>query len=121
MKAQGPWLVAKCDFGTSKVTGSDMTTITMINQKEEIVHSYIEHTYRNYKNWTAVIRGFDNGWGITIDDLRYNVKDSEIQQRHIRVYNIKENLIDADSRPVSVEVEDTLQQAVDKFFEDKTK
>jgi hypothetical protein len=32
------------------------------------------------------------------------------------VYDIKENLIDADSRPVSVEVEDTLQQALDKFF-----
>lgn len=121
MKAPGPWLVAKCDFGTSKLTGGDMTTITMINQKEEIVHSYIEHTYRNYKNWTNVISCFDNGWGVVIDNLNYKVRDGEIQQRHIRVYNIKENLIDADSKPLGISVEDTLQQAVDKFFEDKTK
>jgi hypothetical protein len=32
------------------------------------------------------------------------------------VYNIKENLIDADSKPLGISVEDTLQQAVDKFF-----
>jgi hypothetical protein len=118
MQAPGPWLVAKCDFGTSKVTGGDMTTITMINQKYEITHSYVEHSNRNYKNWTNVISCFDRGWGVTIDNLRYKVKDKEVQQRHIKVYNIKENLIDADSKPVGIAVEDTLQQAVDKFFGD---
>jgi hypothetical protein len=116
MQAQGPWLVAKCDFGTSKLTGGDMTTITMINQKSEITHSYIEHSNRNYKNWTNVISCFDRGWGVVIDNLNYNVKNKVIQQRHIKVYNIKENLIDADSRPLGVSVEDTLQQALDKFF-----
>ena len=30
-------------------------------------------------------------------------------------------LIDADSKPIGISVEDTLQQAVDKFFEDTTK
>ena len=116
MIAPGPWLVAKCDFGTSKVTGGDMTTITMINQKEEIVHSYIEHTYRNYKNWTNVISCFDLGWGVVIDNLNYKITNNVIQQRHIKVYNIKENLIDADSKPLGISVADTLQQAVDKFF-----
>ena len=33
------------------------------------------------------------------------------------INNKKENLIDADSKPVGVAVEDTLQQALDKFFE----
>jgi len=116
-QAQGPWIVVKCDFGTSKVTGYDMTTITMINKDLEIAHSYVEHTYDNYKNWANVIAGFDLGWGIIIDNLHYKTKSSVIQQRHIRVYNIKENLIDADSLPRSHQVEDTLQAAVDKFFE----
>lgn len=118
MQAQGPWLVAKCDFGTSKVTSGDMTTITMINKKHEITHTYIEHSNNNYKNWANVIACFDRGWGVTIDNLRYKVKNKVIQQRHIKIHNVKENLIDADSKPVGVEVEDTLQQAVDKFFGD---
>ena len=116
MKAQGPWLVVKCDLGTSKLTGGDMTTITMINAQQEIVHSYVDHSNRNYKHWTNVISGFDLGWGMTIDNLRYKVKSNVIQQRHIKIYNIKENLIDADSKPIGIAVEDTLQQAVDKFF-----
>jgi len=116
MQAQGPWLVAKCDFGTSKQSGGDMTTITMINQKQEIAHTYVEHSNKNYQHWANVIKGFDLGWGITIDNLRYKVKNKEIQQRHIKIHNIKENLIDADSLPRSVSVEDTLQLAVDKFF-----
>ena len=119
MIANGPWLVAKCDFGTSKLTGGDMTTITMINQKSEIAHSYSEHSNRNYKNWSNVIQGFDLGWGIIIDNLRYKVKNKQIQQRHIKVHNVKENLIDADCLPKSIEVKDTLEQALDKFFGEK--
>jgi len=117
MKATGPWLVVKCDFGTSKLTGNDMTTITMINKDLEIAHSYVEHTYNNYKHWHNVISGFDLGWGMIIDNLRYKVSNKEIQQRHIKIHNIKENLIDADSKPIGIQVEDTLQQAVDIFFE----
>jgi len=116
MKAKGPWLVVKCDLGTSKQSGGDMTTITMINQQLEITHTYVEHSNNNYKHWANVIACFDNGWGVTIDNLRYKVKSGEIQQRHIKIYNVKENLIDADSKPVGIAVEDTLQQAVDLFF-----
>lgn len=117
--AQGPWLVAKCDFGTSKLDGQDMTTITLINKQLEIAHTYVDHGNKNYSHWANVIKGFDLGWGIVVDNLHYKTKSSVIQQRHIKVYNIKENLIDADSLPKSVSVEDTLQQAVDKFFEGK--
>jgi hypothetical protein len=117
MKANGPWLVAKCDYGTSKQSGGDMTTITMINKKLEITHTYVEHSNNNYKNWANVIACFNNGWGVTIDNLHYKVKSKVIQQRHIKIYNVKENLIDADSKPIGIEVEDTLQEAVDKFFE----
>ena len=117
MKAQGPWLVVKCDFGTSKVSGDDMTTITMINQQAEIAHTYVDHTNNNYTHWTNVIKGFDLGWGITIDNLRYKVKNKVVQQRHIKGYNIKENLIDADSLPRSVTVDDTLEQSLDKLYE----
>jgi hypothetical protein len=117
MKAKGPWLVAKCDFGTSKVTGGDMTTITMINKDLEITHSYVEHSYANYKHWVNVISCFDLGWGVVIDNLHYKLKNKVIQQRHIKVYNKKENLIDADSKPIGISVEDTLQESVDKFFE----
>jgi hypothetical protein len=117
MQAQGPWIVAKCDYGTSKVTSGDMTTITMINKKLEITHTYVEHGNNNYKNWANVISCFDMGWGVVVDNLHYKVKSKVIQQRHIKIYNVKENLIDADSRPKGVSVEDTLQEAVDKFFE----
>ena len=116
MQAQGPWLVVKCNFGTSKVSQSDMTTITMINQQQEIAHTYVDHSNKNYSHWSNVIKGFDLGWGITVDNLRYKVKNKVIQQRHIKIHNIKENLVDADSLPRSVAVEDTLQQALDKFF-----
>jgi hypothetical protein len=118
MKAQGPWLIVKCDFGTSKQSGGDMTTITMINSRQEIAHTYVEHTNNNYSHWANVIKGFDLGWGITVDNLRYKLKSGVIQQRHIKIYNVKENLIDADSLPKSVEVEDTLQQALNKFCKD---
>lgn len=116
MQAQGPWLIVKCDFGTSKLDGQDMTTITMINRKEEIAHTYVDHNNKNYSHWSNVIKGFDLGWGIAVDNLRYKVKNKVVQQRHIKIHNIKENLIDADSLPRSVSVEDTLQQALDKFF-----
>ena len=115
MKAQGPWLVVKCDLGTSQIDGQDMTTITMINNLSEIAHTYIDHTNKNYKNWTNVISCFDNGWGVSIDNLRYKVKNKVIQQRHIKVYNIKENLIDADSKPVGISVDDTLQESLDRL------
>ena len=115
--AQGPWLVVKCDFGASKNDGDDMTTITMINKQLEIAHTYVSHKNNNYKHWHNVISGFDLGWGMVIDNLHYKTKSGEIQQRHIKVYNIKENLIDADSKPIGTQVEDTLQQAVDLFFE----
>lgn len=114
-QAQGPWLVVKCDESTSKITNSDMTTITMINTLGEIAHSYVDHNNKNYTHWTNVIKGFDQGWGITIDNLHYKTKYNVIQQRHIVGYNIKENLIDADSLPRSVTVDDTLQEALDKF------
>ena len=116
MKAKGPWLVAKCDLTTSSIHGGDMTIITMINQNYEIAHTYIEHTNKNYKNWQPIIQGFDLGWGITIDNLRYKVKNKEIQKRHIRIYNTKENLIDADSQPKSVEVLETLAELIAEFF-----
>ena len=118
MKAQGPWLVVKCDESTSKITNSDMTTITMINTHSEIAHSYVDHNNKNYTHWTNVIKGFELGWGITIDNLHYKTKSGVVQQRHIKVHNIKENLIDADSLPRSVSVDDTLQQAVDKLVKD---
>jgi len=113
--AQGPWLVVKCDESTSKITNSDMTTITMINTLSEIAHSYVDHNNKNYTHWTNVIKGFDLGWGIVVDNLHYKTKGGVIQQRHIKVYNIKENLIDADSLPRSVSVDDTLQESVDKL------
>lgn len=113
--AQGPWLVVKCDESTSKITNSDMTTITMINTHSEIAHSYVDHNNKNYTHWTNVIKGFELGWGITIDNLHYKTKSGVVQQRHIKVYNIKENLIDADSLPRSVSVDDTLQESVDKL------
>ena len=114
-QAQGPWLVVKCDESTSKITNSDMTTITMINTLSEIAHSYVDHNNKNYTHWTNVIKGFELGWGITIDNLHYKTKAGVVQQRHIKVYNIKENLIDADSLPRSVSVDDTLQQSLNKF------
>jgi len=113
--AQGPWLVVKCDYGTSRISNDDMTTITMINTLGEITHSYVDHNNKNYTHWTNVIKGFDLGWGITIDNLHYKTKSGIVQQRHIKVYNVKENLIDADSLPRSVSVDDTLQQSLDKL------
>jgi len=116
MKAPGPWLVVRCDAGISKQTGSDMTTITLINPDQEIAHTYVEHSNNNYAYWQPIIQGFDLGWGITIDNLRYKLKDRQIQKRHIRIYNTQENLIDADSRPRSVEVLDTLAEQLAKFI-----
>lgn len=115
MKAKGPWVVAKCDFGTSKIDGSDMTTITFINIQAKIVHSYVDHSNNNYQYWKDIITGFDNGHGIIVDNLRYKVKNKIVQQRHIPGYN-KEDLINADSKPELLAVDD-MQTVIDRLYE----
>lgn len=117
MIATGPWAVVKCDESTSKITGSDMTTITFINNKGKIVHTYVDHANKNYALWTDIIQGFDRGYGIIVDNLRYKVKTKIVQQKHIPGYNFKEDLINADSRPEVLAVTDTLQEVVDRLYE----
>lgn len=114
MKATGTWAVVKCDFGTSKQSGGDMTTITFVNDTaNKITHTYVEHSNNNYAFWENIIKGFDQGFGIVVDNLKYKVVKGEIQHRHIKVYNIKEDLINADSKPNIVVVKDDLQDLVD--------
>ena len=116
MKAPGPWVVAKCDFGTSKIDGSDMTTITFINAQAKITHSYVDHANNNYQHWQAIITGYDNGHGIVVDNLRYKVRNKVIQQRHIFGYDLKEDLINADSIPELLVVDD-MQTVIDRLAE----
>lgn len=117
MIAIGPWAVVKCDESISKITGSDMTTITFINNKGKIVHTYVDHANKNYAFWIDIIQGFDRGFGIIVDDLRYKVKIKQVQQKYIPGYNFKEDLINADSKPTILAVTDSLQEVLDRLAE----
>lgn len=117
MQAPGPWVVVKCDESISKVTNSDMTTITFVNNTGKIVHTYVDHANKNYALWVDIIKGFDAGYGIIVDNLRYKVKTKIVQQKHIVGYNHKEDLINADSKPEILMVTDTLQEMVDRLAE----
>lgn len=114
MKATGSWAVVRCDAATSKQSGGDITVITLINDTAtKIVHTYVEHSNNNYAVWQNIIMGFDSGYGIVIDNIRYKVKNAAVQQRYIKYHNVKEDLINADSKPNIVTVKDQLQDLID--------
>jgi hypothetical protein len=110
--APGPWVVMKTINRTSQY-GGYMTEITFVNNNGQIAHTYVDTDNRNAKKWEEVIDLTERGWGVILDDLRYKVKDGEIQTKS----KTKEPLINADSQVRAVLIQKDKQEILDQLAE----
>jgi hypothetical protein len=114
--AKGPFVVLETYEQESRYGGT-MTVITMANTLAEITHSYIDPANKNFKFWQDIITLQDGGYGVIIDNLKYKVKDGEIQKKFIKHWNVNEPLINADSKPTIVMTTDSQQEVLDRLVE----
>jgi hypothetical protein len=114
--AKGPFVVLETYEQESKYGGT-MTVITMASADSEIGHSYLDPANKNYAYWRDIITLQDSGYGVIIDNLKYKVRDGEIQKKFIKNWNVSEPLINADSKPKIVLTTDTQQEVLDRLAE----
>lgn len=111
-KAKGPWVVMKTT-GQSSQYGGYVTVITMVNNSGKIVHTYADPDNINYKKWEEVIELDERGWGVILDDLRYKVKNGQIQTKN----KTTEPLINADSQVNILLMQKNKQEILDQLVE----
>ena len=96
--ATGPFVVLEVYEQESKF-GGDVTVVVMASPTPEIVHTYIDTANKNYKFWQEIIKLKEQNYGVIIDNLKYKVKNGEVQRRYIKGWDREEALINADSKP----------------------
>ena len=111
-RAPGPWVVMKTTSRTS-LYGGYMTEITFVNNLGEIAHTYVDPENNNAKKWEEIIDLTERGWGIILDDLKYKVKNGEIQIKN----RTNEPLINADSKVKAVLIQKDKQEILDQLVE----
>jgi len=114
--AKGPFVVLQTYEQESRY-GGNICVVTMANANYEIAHSYIDPANKNYVFWRDIITLQDGGYGVVIDNLKYKVKDGEIQKKFIKHWNVNEPLINADSKPTIIMTTDTQQEVIDRLAE----
>lgn len=85
MTIKQPYLVVKQDKNYSRNTGRPYTKITLQGIKDRCLYeTYVEEGMRNYKNWSHIVEN----------------PDCVFVVNGIKVKNLADGLVDADSRPM---------------------
>ena len=114
--ATGPFVVLEVYEQASKF-GGDVTIIVMASPSPELVHTYIDTANKNYKFWQDIIKLKEQNYGVIIDNLKYKVKNGEVQRRFIKGWNRDEPLINADSKPKILHTTKDPQDFLDMLVE----
>lgn len=105
MNKDTEWWLLKVTEQTSRYGGS-VETLTFANTDWQIAHTYLDESNFNYQHWRNLLRAYDRGWGVVVKNL--NIKPNQTYKK------TGEPLINADSRPQAVKVEEDF----DKFLAD---
>jgi hypothetical protein len=116
MQAQGPFVVLEVYEQASKF-GGDVTVVVMASPTPELVHTYLDTSNKNYAFWQDIVTLKNSNYGVVIDDLKYKVKNKEIQRRYIKGWNKNEPLINADSKPKILHTSKDPQDFLDMLVE----
>jgi hypothetical protein len=109
MTVKQPYLVLNQTKNYSRNTGRPYTRITLQGIKDRMTYdTYVEEGMRNYKNWQHII---DN-------------PDCVFVLNNIKIKNVAEGLVDADSRPVIecsclIEDAETLLKPIEEFWHEE--